>query len=42
VVEIPGAPGALLPGERTVFAVSPLLREVLLVLTGGCGFQPDG
>jgi AraC-like DNA-binding protein len=35
VVEVPGPLAAALPGRPTVFTVSPLLREALLVLTGG-------
>ncbi|MEV0402668.1 helix-turn-helix transcriptional regulator [Actinoallomurus sp. NPDC050550] len=41
VVEIPLALCASLPDQPTVLAVSPLLREALLVLTGGRELRPD-
>jgi AraC-like DNA-binding protein len=41
VVEVAGALGASLPDRPMVFAVSPLLREALLVLTGGRELRPE-
>jgi AraC-like DNA-binding protein len=41
MLEISGSVGAALPGRPTVFAVSPLLRETLLVLTGGRELRPE-
>ncbi|MHC3471016.1 AraC family transcriptional regulator [Streptomyces sp. 7R007] len=40
VVEVSGVLCASLPDEPRVFAVSPLLREALLVLTGGRELRP--
>lgn len=41
VVEVSGQLCASLPGQPMVFAVSPLLREALLVLTGGRELRPE-
>jgi AraC-like DNA-binding protein len=41
VIEVSGALCALLPVQPTVFAVSPLLREALLVLTSGRELRPE-
>jgi AraC-like DNA-binding protein len=41
VVEMPGVLCASLPDHPTVFAVSPLLREALLVLTSGRELRPE-
>jgi AraC-like DNA-binding protein len=40
VLEVSGALCALLPARPAVLAVSPLLREALLALTGRGGFRP--
>lgn len=40
VLEVSGALCSSLPDEPTVFAVSPLLREALLALTGGRELRP--
>jgi AraC-like DNA-binding protein len=40
LLEVPRSLCAALPAQPTVFSVTPLLREALLVLTGGRPFRP--